>query len=125
MSRSARPGKDLQARWRKIYNCDRLASWRKPGWRRRMESPDRRPALVWDLPTRLFHWSLVLLVGLNLFLISPRGGLSTVVHFVVGYGIAGLLVFRLFWGFIGSRHSRFSDFVRPWPRLRAYLGRLK
>lgn len=89
-----------------------------------MESPDRRATLVWDLPTRLFHWSLVLLVGLNLFLISPRGGLSTVIHFVAGYGIGGLLVFRLFWGFIGSRHSRFSDFVRPWPRLREYLRRL-
>jgi cytochrome b len=89
-----------------------------------MELPDRRPTLVWDLPTRLFHWSLVLLVGLNLFLISPRGGASTVIHFVAGYGIAGLLVFRLFWGFIGSRHSRFSDFVRPWPRLRDYLKRL-
>jgi cytochrome b len=89
-----------------------------------MESPDRRATLVWDLPTRLFHWSLVLLVALNLFAISPRGGSSTVIHFVAGYAIAGLLAFRLVWGLIGSRHSRFSDFVRPWPRLREYLGRL-
>lgn len=89
-----------------------------------MDSPDRRATLVWDLPTRLFHWSLVLLVGLNLFVVSPRGGLSTMIHFIAGYAIAGLLAFRLVWGFIGSRHSRFSDFVRPWPRLREYLGRL-
>ena len=89
-----------------------------------MESPDRRATLVWDLPTRLFHWSLVLLVAVNLFLISPRGGASTVIHFIAGYGIAALVAFRLVWGFIGSRHSRFSDFVRPWPRLRDYLLRL-
>ena len=89
-----------------------------------MESPDRRPILVWDLPTRLFHWSLVVLVAVNLFLISPRGGLHTIVHFIAGYGIAGLLAFRLVWGFIGSRHSRFRDFVRPWSRLRDYLQRL-
>jgi len=89
-----------------------------------MESPDRRPILVWDLPTRLFHWSLVLLVAINLFLISPRGGPSTVIHFIAGYGIAGLVAFRLVWGFIGSRHSRFRDFVRPWTRLRDYLERL-
>jgi cytochrome b len=89
-----------------------------------MDSTDRRKILVWDLPTRLFHWSLVLLVGLNLFVIGPRGGLSTVIHFVLGYVIAGLLLFRFFWGFIGSPRSRFRDFVRPWPKLRAYLARL-
>ena len=33
-----------------------------------------RHVAIWDLPTRLFHWSLVLFVGCNLFLVSPRGG---------------------------------------------------
>jgi cytochrome b len=84
----------------------------------RIETP------VWDLPTRLFHWSLVLLVGTNLFLIGPRGGLDTVIHFVAGYLILGLLVFRLAWGFIGSPRSRFRDFVHRWPTVSAYLGRL-
>ncbi len=84
----------------------------------RVETP------VWDLPTRLFHWSLVLLVGINLFLIGPRGGLDTVTHFVAGYLILGLLVFRLAWGFIGSPRSRFADFVHRWPTVSAYLGRL-
>ena len=84
----------------------------------RVETP------VWDLPTRLFHWSLVVLVGTNLFLIGPRGGLDTVIHFVAGYVIFGLLVFRLAWGFIGSPRSRFADFVHRWPTVSAYLGRL-
>jgi len=84
-----------------------------------------RPAQIWDLPTRMFHWSLVLLVGTNLFLVGPRGGIETVIHFVVGFSIAGLLLFRLFWGFIGSPRSRFADFVRSWPVVRAYVERLR
>jgi cytochrome b len=84
----------------------------------RIETP------VWDLPTRLFHWSLVLLVGTNLFLIGPQGGLDTIIHFVAGYLILGLLVFRLAWGFIGSPRSRFGDFVHRWPTVSAYLRRL-
>lgn len=85
---------------------------------------ESRSVAVWDLPTRLFHWSLVLLVSINLFLISPRGGTATVIHFVAGYAIAGLLLFRLLWGFVGSPHSRFADFLRPWSVVRPYVERL-
>ncbi len=84
-----------------------------------------REAAVWDLPTRLFHWALVVLVGANLFLISPRGGLHTIVHFLAGYGVAGLLLFRLAWGFLGSPRSRFGDFIHRWPVVRAYIERLR
>ena len=90
-----------------------------------MTSLQHRDAVGWDLPTRIFHWSLVILVGTNLFLISPRGGLHTVVHFVAGYAVAGLLLFRLFWGFIGSPRSRFSDFLHRWPVVKRYIERLK
>ena len=85
---------------------------------------ERRQVAIWDLPTRLFHWSLVVLVGGNLFLISPRGGWSTLVHFLAGFTIAGLLLFRLVWGFIGSPRSRFRDFLQPWPMVRVYAARL-
>jgi cytochrome b len=90
-----------------------------------MTERDRPNVTVWDLPTRLFHWSLVLLVAINLFFISPRGGNSTVVHFLVGFAIAGLLLFRLIWGFLGSPRSRFADFLRPWPTVRAYIDGLR
>src|SRR5262245_14837853 len=80
---------------------------------------------VWDLPTRIFHWSLVVLVGTNLFLISPRGGVSNVIHMVAGYLVAGLLLFRLAWGVLGSPRSRFADFVRGWPAVSAYVERLR
>jgi cytochrome b len=90
-----------------------------------MAAVNQRDAHVWDVPTRLFHWLLVLLVGTNLFLIEPSGGIATVIHMVAGYGVAGLLLFRLTWGFVGSPRSRFVDFVQPWPVVKAYVERLR
>lgn len=70
---------------------------------------DRPGALVWDLPTRVFHWALA---GsfLGAYLLSEQDDLRNV-HAMFGYTVLGLLAFRLLWGFIGSRHSRFSDFA--------------
>ncbi len=84
----------------------------------------KRETAIWDVPTRLFHWSLVLLVGCNLFLVSPRGGWETVVHFISGFAVAGLLLFRFIWGFIGSPRSRFADFLKSWRAVKAYGMRL-
>jgi cytochrome b len=80
---------------------------------------------IWDISTRVFHWVLVLLVGINLFIIGPRGGLYAIFHFVAGYAIAGLLLFRLVWGFVGSPRSRFADFLRRWPVVKGYIDRLR
>jgi cytochrome b len=66
---------------------------------------------VWDLPTRLFHWLLTLSVGTNL-IIGPRGGWQFPVHVTAGCVALALVLFRMVWGFIGSRHSLFPDFVR-------------
>jgi cytochrome b len=90
-----------------------------------MKPESHHHVVIWDLPTRIFHWTLVLLVGSNLFLIGPRGGMETVVHFLTGYAITGLLIFRLGWGFIGSPHSRFTDFLHRWPVVKAYGERLR
>jgi cytochrome b len=87
-------------------------------------SSDKREAVIWDFPTRVFHWTLVALVGINLFLIEPRGGNHTLVHFIAGYAIAGLILFRLAWGFIGSPRSRFADFLRGWSTVKGYVKRL-
>ena len=69
-----------------------------------------RPILVWDLPTRLFHWLLVTLVIAS-FITGRIGGLWIQYHVWSGYAILVLLVFRLIWGFVGGRHVRFSAFV--------------
>lgn len=66
---------------------------------------------VWDLPTRLFHWALFLLVT-GAIVSVKIGGNAMVWHGRFGHLIFGLIVFRLIWGFVGSTHSRFGDFVR-------------
>lgn len=64
---------------------------------------------VWDAPTRLFHWVIVLLIAFSYVSIERDW---TKLHFISGYTILTLLVFRLAWGVVGSETSRFSQFVR-------------
>jgi cytochrome b len=65
--------------------------------------------LVWDLPTRLFHWLLAAsFAGAWLTADSERW---IDLHVALGYTFAGLIAFRLVWGFIGTRYARFSSFV--------------
>jgi cytochrome b len=79
---------------------------------------------VWDLPTRLFHWTLALCVVANLFVVEPEGGGGFLLHAYIGYAVAGLVAFRVLWGLAGSRSARFGDFVRPWPAVRTHMRRL-
>ena len=66
---------------------------------------------VWDLPVRLFHWALVILIATSYF--SGRaGGDWMKLHFWSGYAILTLLLFRIVWGFVGSTTARFSNFVK-------------
>ena len=62
---------------------------------------------VWDLFVRVFHWSLVL----SFTVAYLSGDEESAIHINAGYIIAGLISFRLIWGFIGSKHARFSDFL--------------
>lgn len=66
---------------------------------------------VWDLPTRLFHWCLISTVSFDLVtgLYSPKWWLGP--HMLAGYGIAGLLIFRIVWAFYGSEYSRIASFA--------------
>ncbi|NMG49564.1 cytochrome B, partial [Azoarcus communis] len=75
---------------------------------------------VWDLPTRLFHWLLVVLM-IGVFVTGLEGGNLIVWHGRLGVAIAGLLAFRLVWGFVGSTYARFAHFVPGPGRIRAYL----
>lgn len=65
---------------------------------------------IWDLPTRLFHWLLVLCV-LGLIITGNVGGLWMDWHFRFGYAVLCLLIFRVLWGFVGGYWSRFSSFI--------------
>ncbi|NOU00779.1 MAG: cytochrome B [Gallionella sp.] len=75
--------------------------------------------LIWDVPTRVFHW---LLVG------SFAGAYYTAdseryrdIHVMLGYILLGLIVFRIFWGFGGTRYARFSSFMFKPSEVVAYL----
>jgi cytochrome b len=65
---------------------------------------------VWDEPTRLFHWFIVVLIAVS-WISADLGYMK--VHLWSGSALLCLLIFRLIWGFFGSTTSRFSDFLRP------------
>lgn len=76
---------------------------------------------IWDLPTRLFHWLLVLAMVAAVITGELGGGLMDW-HGRIGLGIVGLLAFRLAWGVLGSTYARFAQFFPTPARIRAYLS---
>jgi cytochrome b len=66
------------------------------------------PVRVWDLPTRLFHWAIVLLVGFS-WLSQELDWMDC--HKLSGYAVLTLLLFRLAWGVVGSETARFRQFL--------------
>ena len=63
---------------------------------------------VWDLPVRLFHWLIVILVVCS-FVTAKLGNMD--LHLWSGAGILALVLFRLIWGFVGNRYARFASFA--------------
>jgi cytochrome b len=95
---------------------------KKPGSR-----PLRRKAktqrLVWDLPLRLVHWSLVVsFVGA--FVTNRLGVAWFDWHVRFGYAVLALVLFRVMWGFVGAKHARFASFVRSPAMTLSYARRL-
>jgi cytochrome b len=76
-------------------------------------------ARIWDLPTRLLHWLLVLLIPFSWWS-ATHDHLSW--HRLSGYTILGLLAFRLLWGVVGSPTARFSRFLAGPRTIAAYVG---
>jgi cytochrome b len=79
-----------------------------------------KPVRIWDLPTRLFHWVLALSV-VGSIVTAKIGGNVMLWHFRLGYLAMGLLLFRIVWGLVGGRWSRFRSFVYGPGRVWAYL----
>ncbi len=77
-----------------------------------------RRIAIWDLPTRIFHWSLVPLV-LFLWWSAEEGRMD--LHIPAGIAMLGLLLFRLFWGLVGGSTARFTGFVKGPRALRDQL----
>ena len=87
------------------------------------DQPVKQKRTVWDLPTRVFHWSLVAMVGLA-WVSAEFDGFFFWLHVVFGEAVIALVVFRLVWGFIGGRYARFFDFVAGPAAVKAHLGSL-
>ena len=83
-------------------------------------APQLHTVRVWDLPTRLFHWTLTLCI-VGLAITGSVGGNAMVWHFRLGFGVLALLLFRLVWGLVGGRWSRFSAFIYSYRSLVNYL----
>lgn len=78
--------------------------------------------MIWDWPVRLFHWSLAASFAGAWLTADSERWLN--VHIACGYTMAGLIVFRLLWGIVGTRHARFSDFIRGPKAVIRYLRSL-
>lgn len=75
--------------------------------------------LIWDAPTRVFHWlQAISFLGAYLTSESER---NRDIHMAFGYILLGLIVFRFLWGFLGTRYARFSSFLFKPAEIGAYL----
>ena len=75
---------------------------------------------IWDLPTRIFHWALFVCV-VGLIITGNIGGNLMTWHFRLGYCVMTLLLFRIVWGLIGGKWSRFGSFIYAPSTVIAYL----
>lgn len=73
---------------------------------------------IWDAPTRLFHWAIVVLVALQWWTAEEE---KIELHVTLGLVTLGLLLFRLIWGLIGSSTARFASFVKGPRAIFGYL----
>lgn len=80
----------------------------------------KKRILVWDLPTRLFHWLLVVAV-VGLVVSGKVGGNLIDWHGKIGLAVLGLVVFRLVWGIVGSTYARFCQFFPTPAKVATYL----
>jgi cytochrome b len=84
-----------------------------------MTTPQKQAGLVWDMPVRAFHWSLVLcFAGAWL---TAESEVWKLWHVSFGYSMALLIGFRLFWGVMGTRYARFAQFVKGPMAIKDYL----
>lgn len=71
---------------------------------------NKQSILVWDIPTRVFHWLLVICFA-GAWLTSESERLQ-MIHYAFGYSACVLVIFRVVWGFIGTRYARFTQFLK-------------
>jgi cytochrome b len=92
---------------------------RAQGVRAAVEDRPEVERRVWDLPVRLFHWSLVA-AFIAAFVTNKLGVNYFKYHVWAGYAVIVLVGFRIVWGFVGARHALFVHFLRGPREILAY-----
>ncbi len=78
-----------------------------------MTTPEKKTIRVWDVPVRLFHWTLATLFALSAYsAFQDKFGIYADMHFYSGYTILILVTWRILWGFFGSKTAQFKTFVK-------------
>jgi len=77
---------------------------------------------IWDLPIRVFHWVLAILLCGSWYTVEVTGDMDT--HMLIGQTILVLGIFRIVWGFIGTRYARFGSFLYKPAAIVAYAKSL-
>ena len=72
-------------------------------------APEPRKVAIWDLPTRLFHWTLAALIAFSWWTAEEH---EDELHIWSGIAVLSLLIFRILWGIFGSSTARFANFVQ-------------
>jgi cytochrome b len=75
--------------------------------------------LIWDIPTRIFHWAIAITLGYSWYSMDVEYNLDH--HFLSGFIALGLILFRIIWGIVGSRYARYGSFVYKPSEFFAYL----
>jgi cytochrome b len=75
---------------------------------------------VWDLPVRLFHWTLAILIVMAI-VTQKIGGNAMEWHFRIGYAVLTLVSFRIIWGMVGPRYARFASFLHGPSTIAGYI----
>jgi cytochrome b len=76
-----------------------------------MSNSDQKQAvLIWDFPIRVFHWLLV--VSFAGAWLTSESEAWQMIHYAFGYNAVALVLFRIFWGLVGTRYARFSQFIK-------------
>lgn len=81
--------------------------------------------LIWDVPTRMFHWLLAagFISAASIALIGPEHSIFFPYHAIIGLTLALLVTMRIIWGFAGSRYARFGSFLHgPLALLEYFTG---